>query len=117
MRNRFMRLGLIVGGATLLALAGCKSSTQVASTKQADGAASAVTIGPEESLQIPTLEGANASIDQYKGKVVLVNFWATWCQPCNAEIPELIEYNQKYGPRGLVILGVAMDEEGKRVVD
>ena len=55
-------------------------------------------------------------IDQYKGKVVLVNFWATWCAPCRTEIPWLIEFNQKYGPKGLVILGVAMDDEGNQVV-
>ena len=48
---------------------------------------------------------------------MLVNFWATWCQPCQAEIPLLIGFNQKYGPKGLVILGVAMDDEGKKVVE
>ena len=62
------------------------------------------------------MEGANTSLDQYKGKVVLVNFWATWCAPCRIEIPWLIEFNEKYGPKGLVILGVAMDDEGKQVV-
>ena len=66
---------------------------------------------------MPALDGTKASIDQYKGKVVLVNFWATWCQPCKIEIPWLIEFNQKYGPKGLVILGVAMDDEGKKVVE
>lgn len=69
------------------------------------------------SLVLPGLEGADATLEQYKGKVVLVNFWATWCQPCNTEIPWLIEFNQKYGPRGLVVLGVAMDDEGKRTVE
>ncbi len=59
----------------------------------------------------------DASVAQYKGKVVLVNFWATWCQPCRVEIPWLIEFNQRYGPKGLVILGVAMDDEGKKVVE
>ena len=67
-------------------------------------------------MQIPTLEGTNTSLDQYKGKVVLVNFWATWCAPCRIEIPWLIEFNEKYGPKGLVILGVAMDDEGNKVV-
>src|SRR5579863_5286492 len=63
------------------------------------------------------MESNNNSLEQYKGKVVLVNFWATWCAPCRVEIPWLIEFNQKYGPRGLVILGVAMDEEGKKTVE
>ena len=51
-----------------------------------------------------------------KGKVVLVNFWATWCEPCKIEIPELIQLQEKYGSRGFTILGVAMDDEGNSVV-
>lgn len=51
-----------------------------------------------------------------KGKVVLVNFWATWCEPCKIEIPELIQLQQKYGAQGFTILGVAMDDEGSPVV-
>jgi len=72
---------------------------------------------PEASVAIPTLDGSTVSLDQYKGKVVLVNFWATWCDPCKAEIPWLIEFNHKYGPKGLVILGIAMDDEGKKVIE
>jgi thiol-disulfide isomerase/thioredoxin len=51
-----------------------------------------------------------------KGKVVLVNFWATWCDPCREEIPWLIAMQDKYGPKGFTVLGIAMDEEGKPVV-
>jgi cytochrome c biogenesis protein CcmG/thiol:disulfide interchange protein DsbE len=47
---------------------------------------------------------------------VLVNFWATWCTPCLGEIPDLIQMQTKYGPKGFTILGMAMDEEGKSVV-
>ncbi len=72
---------------------------------------------PEGSVAIPALDGSTVTLDQYKGKVVLVNFWATWCEPCKAEIPWLIEFNHKYGPKGLVILGIAMDDEGKKVVE
>jgi thiol-disulfide isomerase/thioredoxin len=95
-------------------LLGCGHGTEPQGTKQPDGVARAVT--PESSLQIPTLEGSTVTVDQYRGKVVLVNFWATWCAPCRTEIPWLIEFNQKYGPKGLVILGVAMDDEGNKVV-
>jgi thiol-disulfide isomerase/thioredoxin len=82
--------------------------------KGSGGASSAA--APEASLEIPSLDGANVSIEQYKGKVVLVNFWATWCAPCRTEIPWLIEFDQKYGPKGLVILGIAMDDDGTKVV-
>lgn len=63
------------------------------------------------------LEGKDVSLDQYKGKVVLVNFWATWCAPCRIEIPWFIEFQRKYGARGFTVLGVAMDDEGKSVVE
>jgi thiol-disulfide isomerase/thioredoxin len=78
---------------------------------------------PEKSVGLPApdfrlkdLTGKDVSLSDYKGKVVLVNFWATWCIPCLSEIPELIAMQEKYGPKGFVILGLAMDEEGKSVV-
>src|SRR5271168_4586163 len=72
---------------------------------------------PEPELTLKDLDGKDVSLSQYKGKVVLVNFWATWCQPCRVEIPWLIEFDKKYGPQGLVILGVAMDDDGKKAVE
>jgi thiol-disulfide isomerase/thioredoxin len=72
---------------------------------------------PEPALTLKDLDGKDVSLSDYKGKVVLVNFWATWCEPCRIEIPWLIEMQQKYGPKGLVILGIALDEEGKSVVE
>lgn len=65
---------------------------------------------------IKTLDDKDVTVAQYKGKVVLVNFWATWCEPCKIEIPELIQLQQKYEPKGFTILGVAMDDEGKSIV-
>jgi thiol-disulfide isomerase/thioredoxin len=70
----------------------------------------------EPELTLKDLDGKNVSLSEYKGKVVLVNFWATWCEPCQVEIPWLIEMQQKYGPKGFIILGIALDEEGKSVV-
>ena len=114
MGGKSLKLAAVTSVAMLFALVGCGPGTQRQAVTKSDG----VTNGssPEMGLQIPTLEGGNASVDQFKGKVVLVNFWATWCAPCRIEIPWLIEFNQKYGPRGLVILGVAMDDEGKKAV-
>ncbi len=80
------------------------------------GADSAKANLPEPELTLKDLDGKNVSLSDYKGKVVLVNFWATWCEPCRVEIPWLIEMQQKYGPKGFVLLGIALDEEGKSVV-
>lgn len=71
---------------------------------------------PEPELTLKDLDGKDVSLSDLKGKVVLVNFWATWCEPCRVEIPWLIEINQKYGPKGLIILGISTDDEGRSVV-
>lgn len=65
---------------------------------------------------IKGLDGKDVTVADYKGKVVLVNFWATWCEPCKIEIPELIQLQEKYAAKGFTILGVAMDDDGKSVV-
>jgi thiol-disulfide isomerase/thioredoxin len=71
-------------------------------------------VAPDFTLK--DLDGKDVSLSQYKGQVVLINFWATWCDPCYIEIPWLIEMQQKYAGKGFTILGVALDEEGKSVV-
>ena len=71
-------------------------------------------LAPDFSLK--NLEGAATTIRQQHGKVVLLNFWATWCPPCRKEIPILMKLQATYGPRRLAVLGVAMDEEGSKVV-
>src|SRR5260221_4388793 len=67
-------------------------------------------------ITVKDLADKNVTLGDYKGKVVLINFWATWCDPCRIEIPWLIEMQQKYGDKGFTVLGVAMDEEGKSEV-
>jgi len=78
---------------------------------------SAAALENEPEVTFKDLQGNNVSLASYKGKVVLLNFWATWCEPCRVEIPWIIEFQQKYSPKGFTMLGVAMDDEGKSVVD
>lgn len=57
-------------------------------------------------LRIKDIQGRYVSLNDYRGKVVLINFWATWCPPCRAEIPDLIKYQRDYGKQGLQVIGV-----------
>jgi thiol-disulfide isomerase/thioredoxin len=71
---------------------------------------------PAPEVTFKDLDGKDVPLSSYRGQVVLVNFWATWCDPCYIEIPWLIEMQQKYGSKGFTVLGIAMDEEGKSAV-
>jgi cytochrome c biogenesis protein CcmG/thiol:disulfide interchange protein DsbE len=61
------------------------------------------------------LSGNPVHLADYHGKVVLLNFWATWCGPCLEEIPAFSRWQQQYGPAGLQVIGVSMDDDEKPV--
>ena len=69
---------------------------------------------PEFSLK--DANGQTVHLSDYKGKVVLLDFWATWCGPCKVEIPWFIDFEQQFKDRGFAVLGVSMDEDGWEVV-
>ncbi len=60
---------------------------------------------------LKNINGGEVSLADYKGKVVFVNFWATWCPPCRAEIPHFVELIDKYGKDGFAILGISVDDK------
>lgn len=59
---------------------------------------------------LPDLTNTLQPISQWRGKVMVVNFWASWCEPCREEIPEFIELQKKYGDDGVVFVGIAVDQ-------
>jgi thiol-disulfide isomerase/thioredoxin len=108
MRKRWNLLLVLVVVASFAAVfAGCKS----------DGASRPKTLANEPEVTFKDLQGKDVPLAGLKGKVVVVNFWATWCEPCQVEIPWMIGFQQKYADKGFTLLGVAMDEEGKSAVE
>ena len=76
------------------------------------------TLAPDFELHVLDAHGKTLKLSDFKGKAVLVNFWATWCEPCKVEMPWLVDLQKKYGPQGLQIVGIAMDDtDEKTIVD
>ena len=67
-------------------------------------------------FRLPGVNGRPVSLSQYRGKVVLLDFWATWCGPCRSEIPSFVALQKKYRKQGLVVIGLSIDQGGSRVV-
>jgi peroxiredoxin len=71
---------------------------------------------PAPDFRLPTPNGSSLALSELRGKVVVLNFWATWCVPCRAEMPALENVFQEHGPRGLVVVGVGVQESAEKVL-
>jgi len=71
-------------------------------------------LAPDFSLA--SLDGSTLKLSSFRGKAVLLNFWATWCEPCKIEMPWFVDLQKKYGPQGLQIVGVAMDDASNKEI-
>ncbi len=83
------------------------TSSQVRPIANTEGAGKAA-----PAFELKDLEGKTVKLSDFKGKVVLLNFWATWCPPCREEIPDLVALQNEYKDKGLVVLGVSLDQNG-----
>ena len=107
-----MRLFRTFFSLSVLTLAGV--AVVSAQPLRASAQASLPKVAPTWSLK--DLDGNTVTSDQFKGKVVVVDFWATWCGPCRQEIPGYVELQKKYADDGLVSIGVSVDQAGPSVV-
>src|SRR5665213_2077857 len=113
-----LRLTLIGGVAALLGTVACsfsENSSEKANPKSAVKQDKTRKIAPEFALK--DASGRTVHLSDYKGKVVLLDFWATWCGPCNIEIPWFSEFQRKYKDRGFEVLGVSMDDDGWKSIN
>jgi thiol-disulfide isomerase/thioredoxin len=68
---------------------------------------------PAPDFSLTDLEGRKLNLADYREKVILLDFWATWCVPCQTEIPHFIEWQKKYGDQGFHVIGISMDDDEK----
>lgn len=114
--GRFRRgFGLLIAGVLVLGLSGAEAS------KHGDPYKALDLIRPEKKMQapaftVPGMNGGKVSLADHKGKVVFLNYWATWCPPCREEMPAMERLYQKLKSKGLVVLAISLDQQGEAVV-
>ncbi len=110
-----MKIPLLVTFGALLALSSCAqdATSSVGDTVQA---ASIQERKPAPDFTLKDAEGRDVTLSDYKGKVVLLNFWATWCGPCKIEMPWFVDFQRKYKDRGFSVIAVSLDDEGWEIV-
>jgi thiol-disulfide isomerase/thioredoxin len=97
------------------------ASVLIAKFKSAHGTSAAAALGDKREankqiapdFELQSLDGKTVHLSDFRGKAVLLNFWATWCQPCKIEMPWFEQLQKRYAPEGLQVIGVAMDDAGK----
>jgi thiol-disulfide isomerase/thioredoxin len=107
--SRNAQIALLLAVATVALIAGMALRPGTAERPKTEPGASQALLAAE----LPDLQGQKQRMDQWRGKVIIVNFWATWCAPCREEIPELIRAQEQLGPRGVQVVGIAIDQVDK----
>lgn len=102
--------GIILGGAVLAAVLGGWLQHASQQARVPDGVHVARVGEQAPDLALAGLDGQEHRLSDYRGRRVLLNFWASWCQPCLKEMPDLVQAQTKIGEKGPIIVGVAMDD-------
>jgi thiol-disulfide isomerase/thioredoxin len=103
----------VLAGAALLAVvlvAGCYGGGGPQHSIDGGGGPAMLAGAPAVSFDIPTTAGKVDSLQRHRGSLVVMNFWATWCPPCNEEMPALEQFSREYRNRGVVVLGIDQGE-------
>lgn len=99
----------LVAGITVASFSSGSLDSYLNKSAQSDSSLAAGSLLPD--FQLPDMDGNLQSSTNWKGKVLLVNFWATWCPPCRKEIPAFLDVMKTHGDRGFQVVGIAIDEK------
>jgi len=105
MRSIFGKLIVLSFIFIIVILLGCGKSSQKKNPR------------PGFDFDLPDLNGKIVSLEDFKGKVLVINFWATWCPPCEEDMPQLNQLQKRYKNEGLVVIGIALDKDSLNLVE
>ena len=106
-------LTIVVLAVTAMLLAGVYHARNYSPYAKGPVAPGLVKVGQQApDFELKTMDGKTVHLSDYRGKALLVNFWATWCEPCKIEMPWFVDLKKQYGPDGFEILGIAQDDSG-----
>jgi peroxiredoxin len=118
MRLSMVRIGGVLGALALLALAvplpyvdEIRNTVQAAQAGMCDKNPKTANLN----FVLKDATGKDFNLASLKGKVILLDFWATWCPPCKVEVPWFVEFQQKYGPQGFIVIGVSVDDPAENL--
>ena len=111
MKARTLAVLVVVGGVSAAAGVGYHLWSRGGGTR--DGMDPPAVVERLLRARLADVEGATRSLEQWRGRVLVVNYWATWCAPCREEIPVFVRLQERYGSRGLQFVGIAIDQPDK----
>jgi cytochrome c biogenesis protein CcmG/thiol:disulfide interchange protein DsbE len=117
LRDRLASPLFLLGVGALFILAGVAMALVFNGEDPVRAASSEARADAAPAFALPTVSGGDLALADYRGQVVLVNFWATWCPPCRAELPDLVSYYHDNAGRGFMLIGVNEQETAAQVAD
>lgn len=90
--------------------------TMIAAACSSSESSSSAKLNKAPGFALEGMDGKTVDFKEYQGKLVLVDFWATWCPPCRRSIPHLAELHKKYSSRGFAVVGISLDQTGRESV-
>lgn len=116
MKRNLLVLAVVVIAVGIMLWTGVRKSQSATSTTVSGALTGSVKGKLAPDFELKDLNGNTIHLSDYRGKAVLLNFWATWCPPCKEEMPWFVDLQKQYGSQGLEVVGVAMDDTGRDTV-
>jgi peroxiredoxin len=107
-------IAVVVAAVALMLFAGVRMSRPRAGASKIAPVGKNWSVAPD--FELKSLDGKQVRLSDFRGKAVLLNFWATWCAPCKIEMPWFVDLQKQYASQGLQVIGVAMDDSGEEAI-